>query len=404
MSKDNRIWVLLSRHLSGEATTAEVEELMHLLKQSPQKQYLYSILHSWFDDRPAVSSGTQEEEEADLEKRLRRILDQPAHGKVQPAPGDAPTPHDEAQPAPDPDPPADAQPNPFEEPDTPILFPSTRRRIIYATTIAASVLVISVLCWSIFRPQHSTPVITQLTRNEEVLARAGTRTKLLLPDGTQVWLNSNSKLRYSNEFNTTTREVALEGEGYFDVAKDTKHPFIVHASSIDIKVLGTSFTIRSYPQDETIETTLLRGLIEVSRKDNPNTARVILRPNEKLVFNKRSVPSTLTPNNGTTHPIAAPPSIAVNTIRNDIPDSDKVETAWMYNRLVFKGDSFKELAAKMERWYNVKITIRDTSLYNCHFGGVFADETVEEAFKALQLTTAFTYKINGNEIELYAKR
>jgi len=78
--------------------------------------------------------------------------------------------------------------------------------------------------------------------------------------------------------------------------------------------------------------------------------------------------------------------MAVGSIRQDIPDSDKVETAWLYNRLVFDGDNFKELADKMERWYNVRITIRDTTLNNYHFGGIFENETLEQAFKELQLT------------------
>jgi ferric-dicitrate binding protein FerR (iron transport regulator) len=172
-------------------------------------------------------------------------------------------------------------------------------------------------------------------------------------------------------------------------------------------VLGTAFTIKSYPQDATAETTLLNGSIEVSRKDNPNTARVILKPNEKLVFSKTAAlaGTTAAADKGSLHP-GPQPDMAINRIPVNVPDSDKVETAWMYNRLVFQGDNFRELAEKMERWYNVRITIRDSSLYSCRFGGAFANETIEEAFQALQLTsaTAFTYKINGNEIELYAKR
>jgi transmembrane sensor len=198
----------------------------------------------------------------------------------------------------------------------------------------------------------------------------------------------------------------LEGEAYFDVVKDAAHPFIVHTSSLDIKVLGTAFIIKSYLQDETVEATLLRGAIEVTRKDNPNTPRVILKPNEKLVFSKRLPAITRPPrptDPGIPRPPAAVPDMAVNRISRNLPDSNMVETAWMYNRLVFHGDTFKELAMKMERWYNVRITIRSESLGNCRFGGAFANETVEEAFKELQLTTEFTYKINGNEIELYAK-
>jgi transmembrane sensor len=367
MTQDNRLWVLMSRRLSGEATPAEVEELMQLLERSPQKQYLYGLLHSWFTDLPSASSGPLTED-AEFEARFSRIVDQP-----------------------------DTNPAPRRIP----------KRLLYITSVAASIIAVLFLSWTLYHKRSIASRPSRTIPGEEVLAKAGTRTRLVLPDGTQVWLNSNSKLRYSNEFNTESREVGLEGEAYFDVTKDMQRPFIVHTSSLDIKVLGTSFTIKSYPQDETIEATLLKGTIEVSRKDNPNTARVILKPNEKLVFNKLIVPSgrtNLSPDRINIRTPSAPPDIAVNSIRKDIPDSDKVETAWMYNRLVFKGDSFKELAEKMERWYNVRIAIRDSSLNNCHFGGAFAGETVEEAFKALQLTTAFTYKISGNEIELYAKQ
>ncbi len=375
----------MSRRLSGEATSAEVEELTLLLESSPQKQYLYSLLHSWFTDLPSVASG-QPTEDPDFEERFLRILTQP-----------------------------DKQELPAQSWDTAVVniaadnitvSHTIRKRLLYITSVAASLVAVFFLSWTLYHKRSVAAKPVRPSPGEEVLAKAGTRTKLVLPDGTQVWLNSNSKLKYSNEFNTESREVGLEGEAYFDVAKDIQRPFTVHTSSLDIKVLGTSFTIKSYPQDETIEATLLNGAIEVSRKDNPNTARVILKPNEKLVFNKRIVPSgrtNLTPDRVIIHSPSALPDIAVNSIRKDIPDSDKVETAWMYNRLVFKGDNFKALAEKMERWYNVRIIIHDSTLNNYHFGGAFASETVEEAFKALQLTTDFTYKINNNEIEIYAK-
>lgn len=374
----------MSRRLSGEATPAEVEELTLLLESSPQKQYLYGLLHSWFTDLPSTTSG-QPMEDPDFEERFHRILTQPDEQELPAQNWDTTV--------------ANAGDN--------ITPPRTiRKRLLYITSVAASIIAIFFLSWSLYHKHSVAAKPARPTPGEEVLAKAGTRTKLVLPDGTQVWLNSNSKLRYSNEFNTESREVGLEGEAYFDVAKDIQRPFIVHTSSLDIKVLGTSFTIKSYPQDETIEATLLKGAIEVSRKDNPNAARIMLKPNEKLVFNKRLVPSgqtNLTPDRIVIRSPSALPDIAVNSIGKNIPDSDKVETAWMYNRLVFKGDNFKELTEKMERWYNVRIIIRDSSLNNYHFGGAFASETVEEAFKALQLTTAFTYKINNNEIEIYAK-
>ncbi|HEV2482345.1 MAG TPA: FecR domain-containing protein, partial [Puia sp.] len=242
--------------------------------------------------------------------------------------------------------------------------------------------------------------------NEEVLARAGARTSLLLPDGTRVWLNSNSKLGYDKEFNSGNREVALEGEAFFEVTKNAELPFIVHAATLDIQVLGTSFTVKSYPQDATVEATLLKGTIEVRRKGSPNTAEVILKPNEKLVFDKfPGIDSADRRSDmaGDVHHQAIT-GMAVDHIRTDLPDSSKVETAWMYNRLVFDGENFQELAAEMERWYDVSIFVRDEQLNKFRFSGVFTTETVEEALKDLQLTADFTYKINGKEIDLYAKK
>lgn len=388
----------MSRLLSGEADPSEAEELQQLLEQSPEKQYLLDILHSYFTVFPAnlAEPGVTD---TDLEERFRRIVAEenriaaeekysnPAGPDI--APG-------VAGPGPD-----------LQKHTGRIIRWTTGRRVGYAAAAAVIVL----LGWGLFR-FHNGQSADNLKerRGGEVLSRAGARTKLVLPDGTQVWLNSSSRLKYSHNFNGPSREVELEGEAYFDVVKDLQRPFIVHTSAIDVKVLGTAFTVKSYPQDETIEATLLRGVIEVSRKGNSNTPRVILKPNEKLVFNKHfyiqqpvsdSAIARTSPAVGRTLPVS--PDIAVNSIPQNVPDSEKVETGWMYNRLVFNGDSFKELSEKMERWYNVKIVFKDERLYNYRFGGAFAKETVQDALNALQLTAEFTYKIRGNEIELYAK-
>jgi ferric-dicitrate binding protein FerR (iron transport regulator) len=93
--------------------------------------------------------------------------------------------------------------------------------------------------------------------------------------------------------------------------------------------------------------------------------------------------------------------ISVAAVSVAIPDSNKVETSWVYNRLVFDGDNFQELAKKMERWYNVKIIINSKELLRYRFKGAFENETVREALDALQLTADFSYKINNNVINIY---
>jgi transmembrane sensor len=242
-------------------------------------------------------------------------------------------------------------------------------------------------------------------KRNEIVSKSGTRTRLMLPDGSQVWLNSGSKLNYSDDFDKNLREVDLEGEAFFDVTKDAKRPFIVHVSSINIKVVGTAFDVKSYPQDETVETTLLRGIIEVSRKDNPNAPMVILKPNEKLIFSK-NLDAGLQRNAGDSlskFKTLVVGKISVAPVSKAIPDSNKVETSWVYNRLVFDGDSFQELAEKMERWYNVQILFKDKELFRYRFKGAFANETVKEALNALKLTAEFSYEINNNEIVLFKK-
>jgi transmembrane sensor len=391
MTHDNRIWVLMSRYLSGETSPDEGKELQDLLEQSPRRQYLFDILHSYFIDPPGTATSSRIDDPG-LDKLFQKIVATPDKivGTRGPRARGPRTPRTRGH-------------HPGSAPNPRRVLYLTPGKWLAATAIAASM----ILGWAIYRlaSPAATPLPARNVRSEEILARAGTRTKLLLPDGTQVWLNSNSRLKYTGDFNSKNREVGLEGEAYFDVAKDMRLPFIVHTGAIDIKVLGTSFAVKSYPQDETIEATLLKGAIEVSRKDLLGSPRVILKPNEKLVFSKHFT----APNHTGASPVtpgASPspvPDMAVGSIRQDIPDSDKVETAWLYNRLVFDGDNFKELADKMERWYNVRITIRDTSLINYHFGGIFENETVEQAFKELQLTREFIYKRNGNDFELYTK-
>lgn len=242
------------------------------------------------------------------------------------------------------------------------------------------------------------------TQPIEVAAASGARSQLLLPDGSKVWLNSNSKLHYNQSFNDSIREVFLDGEAYFDVVKNPERPFIVHTSAIDIRVLGTAFNVKSYDSDKTIETTLIRGSVEVTNKLSPSSPKIILQSKEKLVFENtmnlqknEKIPAaastTLTDNKTT-------PYTVINLPEN-LKESALAETSWVHNRLVFDGDSFRELALKMERWYSVEIDFKNEAVANYRLRGVFEDETVDQALQALQLIAPFKYKIkNKNKIEI----
>ncbi|RFZ83038.1 FecR family protein [Mucilaginibacter terrenus] len=228
------------------------------------------------------------------------------------------------------------------------------------------------------------------------------KSKLVLSDGSEVTLNSQTELRYPAEFKGKTREVFLSGEAFFDVKKDAQHPFIVHAGNMSIKVLGTAFNIRSYKNDAASETTLIRGAIEVTLTDRPND-RIILKPNEKLVL--KSTPLTKVAHKK--HKVSVNPD-SVNTsyaltsltyLRAN--DSTVVETSWVNNKLVFKDKEFSGIATQMERWYGIKIKFKNDDAKDYHFTGVFEKETVFQALKALQMIEPFTYKQKNNTIYIY---
>lgn len=370
---EQRIYELIARKLAGEASKAELEELQAYLQENGSEQYIFDIVASYWQQHPDWQGEDEKEEE-----RFRRIVAAPSPPAITPLP---------------------------IAPGSPGPTIPLRRWVAYAAVVIALAGSAFFIYWySKGRRDTRSDMLATNNPLSEVVARPGSRSKLVLPDGTQVWLNAESRISYHQHFNTDQREVNLEGEAFFDVAHNAAKPFIVHTSGIDIKVLGTAFNVKSYASDKTIETTLLRGSIEVVKKNDPAAPKVILRPHEKLVFKKEALPDAA-PNTtgqavqGPIHP--AQPGIAVTMLPQNKPDSIMKETSWMYNKLNFDGDSFEELAAKMERWYDVKITIRNNKLKHDRLKGSFETETVREALEALRVITPFEYTMKGKEIVVW---
>ncbi|MEP6950312.1 MAG: FecR family protein, partial [Ginsengibacter sp.] len=150
--------------------------------------------------------------------------------------------------------------------------------------LAAAAIIIGIISGSIyfFTAQKIRPD-TSLSQQRIVTAPAS-RSKIKLPDGTEVWLNSNSQLLYDSvNFSKQKREVALSGEAFFDVVKNEKVPFIIHAGNVNITVKGTAFNVKAYPSQKNIETTLLRGLIEITTSQEPDR-KIMVKPNEKIII------------------------------------------------------------------------------------------------------------------------
>jgi ferric-dicitrate binding protein FerR (iron transport regulator) len=256
------------------------------------------------------------------------------------------------------------------------------------------------LSWLLHDGLNKKTGIVEIAGYQKVIVPYGSKTKLELPDGTRVTLNSGSTLKYPVQFGGKTRNVYLDGEAYFDVKKDKTRPFFVNTSGIHIKVLGTSFNVKSYPEEKTVETTLITGSVQIfSDKDSRSAeSPVLLKPNQKAVYIKSS-------------------GLLSDNTRPDIPKDDtkpKIEpihvesvvkteplTAWKDNRLEFDNELFRDVIVKMERWYNVEITMNTAALYKARFSGKFDKENVEQAMKALVVVTPFHYEINKNKITIY---
>lgn len=228
----------------------------------------------------------------------------------------------------------------------------------------------------------------------QVATQTGSKTKVALPDGTLVWLNANSQLTYGNKtFGAEEREVTLSGEAFFDVAKNEKLPFIIHTRDMTVRVLGTAFTVRAYPREKTVETALIRGLVEITTRRDPER-KIVLKPNEKIV-----VPVETMAEDPGVQPVQAHIPLSPYSILRLGKDT-ATETVWIHNKLEFDNQSLEELAPKMERWYNIHIHFGDEKIRKRHFSGVIEKETLTQTLDAMKLSGRFAYEIKDNELWL----
>jgi transmembrane sensor len=360
MESPERIWQLIAKMLNDEASSPEQDELFDALQKDPSLYQQYEFLTRIWKEK---ENDTNDEEDA--KQHILKIITR-----------------------------AETETSDQER----VTRRRKRRRRFF---MAASFLLLTVTTGWLLMPGRAVEKTVENISKETLVAQNGSRTRSLLPDGTTVWLNAGSRLFFVNDFSGNSREVRLEGEAFFDVVKKPEQPFIVHTSGIDIKVLGTAFNVKSYPEDKTVETTLYRGLVQVFREEDAAKTPIELRPNEKLVLSKNAatVPADLSQKS---KPVVALPLPRFTIIHIDSTkkENERFETAWLYSRLEFRGNSFEELARKLERWYNVTIVFTDESVKQLSFNGSFEKETVEQAFAALKEANAFSYKINKDEISV----
>lgn len=257
------------------------------------------------------------------------------------------------------------------------IYSSKKRLINWAVQIAA-IVVLSLIFSGIYNSLNNDNQNQSFTENlsspiyQEIKAAYGTQAKVELSDGTKVFLNSGSKLRFPQTFaNQQQRKVILDGEGYFEVTKNKEHPFIVEANHLNIKVLGTTFNVDAYSDNSSVSVALVEGSVILQENTGgQNKDLMQLSPNQVATLNP------------------ADQSIS----KSDVTDLYKY-TAWINGRIVFYGDPIQSVVKKLAKWYNVDIEISDKRLEGYTFTGTFINEPLEQVLNILSLTSEMTYVI-----------
>jgi ferric-dicitrate binding protein FerR (iron transport regulator) len=207
-------------------------------------------------------------------------------------------------------------------------------------------------------------------------------TQIKLPDGSKVLLNSGSILKYPTVFGNSSRDVSIDGEAFMEIAKDPKKPFRVSTNRFSVEVLGTTFNITAYSNENHSDVTLVEGSVKIITDNNKKTQKII--PGESASINGGKL-SDIT---------------QVNT---------QFYTSWKDGKIVFRKETLEEIAKKLERWYNVEIRFADEDLKNEIFSGTLLKyKPVEQVFKSLILLNKDVDFVSESRIDkkdvIYVKR
>jgi len=255
----------------------------------------------------------------------------------------------------------------YQKVTTRIKTQSQTTRIITIITRIAAVLTLPLLAftvWSLFFQEKQ----TELAQNEitwhEIQSPAGMRSHVVLPDGSDLWLNAESKIKYSIPFSRENRRVELSGEAFLKVVKNEKSPFVVNAGAAEVKVLGTQFNVKAYPEDEQLEVALTEGSIEFTgTTTDGKKAAATLIPNDFLSMNK---------NTGKIH-------LESKNLNKHI--------SWVKNTIIFDETPMPEVAKTLERWYGVKVIVANPEINKYRFTTTFENESLFRVLELLELSS-----------------
>jgi transmembrane sensor len=362
---DTESWDIAIRVLSGEASLEDKKKLIMSLGQDPEKMKAFGQAESIWNALEIMASGKEYDSQEAFKKFQEKTYEE--------IPGKR--------------------------------FVKLQKAIDWGLRIAAMAIIVAGISFFMLKKERIEKISD--TSMCEVISPRGSKVQLLLPDGTRVWLNAESKIRYRKNFNERSRDIYLEGEGYFEVARNPAKPFVVSTADIRIKALGTSFNIKSYPGENTIETTLIEGkvLLEKVSANGQVENPMALTPNQKVIYYKKpdtTLKSGKVTSDNSPQRISPKKSFESQVILNKNVNSDQA-IAWKDNRLYFENESFENLAVKLERRFGVDIHFLNEDIKQYPFSGRFDDIIIEQVLVALQFASPFYYTFSDKDIYISNK-
>lgn len=244
------------------------------------------------------------------------------------------------------------------------------RRIITAAAAAIALAVATTLGITLYRASNAMMELTANNNRVEQIA---------LPDGTTVWLNNTSTLKYPKTFAPNKRKVTLEGEAYFQVAKKTESPFVVQTDAMEITVLGTTFNLNSYSTAEVASVTLIEGEIKV--KGNADEGMITLSPGQRAELNKHT---------GKLYVKEQPHAL--------------LDGAWHNKLLPFSQATIAEIGQALERVYGVKVHVSENVGRTTYSGTLKSQDSIDKALRSLKNAIPITYEIRNGQVYIEALR
>jgi len=262
-----------------------------------------------------------------------------------------------------------------------VQFYNQKREYFHFTkwVAAAAVLVVGMLWIYNFSTQQ---------KNQEAIAEihqivkenpAGRKTTVRLPDGTVVWLNSESKLYYNSVYGINNRYVHLEGEAFFEVVKNKELPFKVSSRGQVIEALGTAFNVRGFAYESQVKVALVEGSVKIQEENGAEDKAFILKPGEE--YKKHFVSG----------------NIGVETL-------NKGELSWKDGNIYFKSASMAKVFRTLERWYGIDVIIEKDTDQTWNYTGEFSKETLENVLLSISYSKEFDFEIGEKKVIVKPKR